>query len=554
MKAWFALALLIVPVPRNEDLETRSFDLRPLVLPPERTHTSLVDPSLIRPDTGRQDGVEELAEFLMTFPGSDEASWAVTDGQLQVEAKREVLDYVGGMVEALRSRLSASIRVRGRFVRVSPEAWFRGDDPLKSGEVLADAQLDVTPGRRSGTLSLRRTAYVGGYSSQIAQDSVTQTPTIAHVRRGARLDLRAGNAPGGALLVEVDAELVILEAIEKSSIQDKRLLELPRVRIFAARTTVPCRPGEATVAAAGRTEDGVVCLVLTAERIGSGRIEPLPKLPRGGLEHQLVDVSAYWIASEEPAAPALGQEGGEEEEDASFTITEPVSGASDTDAIDLVKSVRPESWINDAEAHSLSDVWVYVRNRTEVVAEVEQELRKALDRRIVPASSSAWLVVLPQAALDAWDRKAEVSAETVAKWLREGALAGGAEVRGVRSSRSLLQTRTRHAYIAKYEALVATGKSGEDPVVGFWNEGTVLDVRVTGEDAKTLVLEGGFSWARLEELRKATAMVQGGDLHLPDGRAEEFPLNLRSAPGSWRAEARRVGDREFVLIARMKPN
>ncbi len=214
---------------------------------------------------------------------------------------------------------------------------------------------------------------------------------------------------------------------------------------------------------------------------------------------------------------------------------------------DFVKAIRPDTW-SDRTVVGILWPWLYLRNKPEVLTIVERELQGEIARRRSEMAVSAWLVALPQRfAGDPWNRRADLSRDQAEKWLKEGALLGGAELRGVIDRVGRVFSTTASSYLSRYESQVADGASNEDPVVARWVDGTTVEIRPRlGE---LMGGDGQFSWAKLEELRRVEpATERGGEVPLPRGGMETMPLRVRDTGGGWGAESQRVGDQELILL------
>jgi hypothetical protein len=103
-------------------------------------------------------------------------------------------------------------------------------------------------------------------------------------------------------------------------------------------------------------------------------------------------------------------------------------------------------------------------------------------------------------------------------------------------------------YVQRYESVVATSASAEEPIAAEWNEGSVLEARGNSER-----VQANLQWARLDEKRAVEGTTpSGGVVILPRGEIGVFPADFRSPTAGWRAESRRMGDRELVFLVRVQ--
>jgi hypothetical protein len=536
--------------------EMQSFDLSPLRLAPHRPPVDL--------ESGREqahsdsaDDAEGIAGKIMGMAEemSKNVRWNVEGGMLHVEAPPDVVAFVGGMIRALGSRYAETIRVRGRFVRVDPKLWVGSEDPVKTLEqagVLADLTVEAVPVQRSGNVVREEVTYVRDYNVQIGGQQIVYDPEIASVARGASLDVSVWTYPGReGVRLDVRGDYTgAQEPFPRARITDGPApleVELPVVRPLRFRTTVEVAPGETVVAGAALTDEGVVALVVSAERARGGRLEAVPRCPFRGLDHQLFEASVVSVI-EDFEGPKLDPI--------------PVPQQPGADAMSGVFfTIEEERWLwalfRKAEPEETRHViflgpWLYVRDKPEALREMERTLKAVAERRKTQIGSRAWVLSLPADALKGWDRRAEVHDETAARWLREGKVVAGADLRSLSGQRVHASSRTQAAYISDYTAQVGGQTVVLDAEIGVWTGGAVLDLRGTAAQEGLVSVEGRLQWAQTDGSRSVEVGRGAGIQHLPRARLETFTLDARGIGVGWRAQARRIGDEEAVLLTRVE--
>jgi hypothetical protein len=482
----------------------------------------------------------------------------------------------------------------------------------KLAEIAKAARVTAHPGQRVNLGEFTRQEYLRDYDVQIATASVALDPVIDVFSTGFSVDVRPFLEPfAGGVTVEVRADLADLEAIENRKLRvtkdlfaaspvetggDKGPgalpkapaapvpvevnLQLPKLTLDRLRTTLTIRNREtAIVGSVFRKNRNLLFLLTPAIVAADEKPSPEPVFDEQRLL-RLFDISPLTRGIQDFAGPKLdvvspSRGGGGPLTGATFTLDEPAVAMSPQEVVDIIKTrVAKDTWENSRNMISVQGGSLVIRQKPEVLKEVERFLATLLTARAQMITTEAVVVGFKKGARADWEK--DVPALGLGGYYAEQAgfdklleeAYKGQKVRLVEMSEitSFPQERVhslrslQEAQLSDYEPQVSSYASMCDPIIGLFSTGFVLDVRahfVHGNDQIGIDFRGQMCAGQMKDLEIGIPGI--GPLQAAQARVLKWSSKVSCVKGKWSLVGLEMigkGDdaEDWVLFVRARQN
>lgn len=577
---------------------------------------------------------EQLVDLIRSNIGED--SWdsasagiEIGAGVLTVTNVKSVHEKIGQYLAYLRGLSGRMVVVDASYLLVDPAALarIRASGPAgrpaaltpaqakqlldaaregREAELLKSMRMTAHSGQRVSLEDARQVAYVRDHDIQIAIGVPMADPVFGQLATGTSLDVRAMIEPfDGGLTLEIRADVATLESMDTKKLRldmkqvvgggdpdapnpGARLaggatevrIDLPRVNVDRIRTTVTLRDRETALVGGVQHGNRILVFLLTPSTI---QAEEKPAAEPAFEETRILrvyDISPMTRSTQDFSGPSLDQslaiQAGGAVTGATFTLEESAGVRIEPDSMmDLIRSrIAPSSWENRRNQIVYTDGRLFVRQKPEVLKEIDAYLKSVLSSRAVMITTEAVLVGFRKDARSAWERDIPalgaggyfVDAAPAEKLLAEAAkgalvrVVERAEVTGYPQERVHVLRMRQEAYIADLEPQVTTYAGAYDPVVSTLRSGFVFDVRpffISGTDRISVELNSSYAQAEIETIGDA---VTGASVaQLPRLSGQRWTNNVVCAQERWTVAAvgsRKTGEEneDLVLMVRARAN
>lgn len=582
--------------------------------------------NLIKSNVAEDSWEHERAKI--SFEGG---SLTITNRKSVHERVRQYLAYwrgffgkmitVDALLLSVDPALLAKVRAAGdpeRPLALSPEQLRALLDAAREGknaELHRSLRVTAHPGQRVNLQDVFKRMYVRDHDVQIATAALAFDPVMDVLASGVSVDVRPFLEPfGNAVTLEVRADRSDVEALNERKLRmpreinlsalrqetdgegnakdvadpQKRVLrpadlkvELPRLSLDRVRTTVTVR-GRETAVVGSLLRNGRNLLFLLTPTVISLEDKPAPE---PAFEEQrllkLYDVSPLTRGIADWAGPRIGlvspsAAGGGPLTGATFTLAEPAMLMSAESVVELIRTrVAVDTWGNKRNSVELGPSGtLVVRQKPEVLREIDQFLSTLLFSRAQMITTEAVLLSFRKSARLAWEREIPalgpggyfVDQEKFQRLFEESVknadvrLMEMAEVSGFPQERVYVARLQQEALVEDLEPQVSTAALGFDPIIGIAGGGFVLDVRphfVHGQEQVAVSLRA--QWATHDVRDVEPAAPAGAGVQAARGPEARWESDVLCAKGKWTIvglQTRGKGEEaeDLVLFLRARGN
>lgn len=536
------------------------------------------------------------------------ASLTVSNGILTATNRRSVHEKIAQYLNYWRGFVGKMIVIDAVIVSIDPQLLARirsagnPDRPAilpaehlrqvldaaregKLAEVARTLRVTAHPGQRVNLGEFHRQSYIRDYDVQIATAAVALDPIVDVFSTGMSIDVRPFLEPfANGITMEVRADLSDPEGIEERKLKVTKdlfsavpleggekgpvgkaqgpgaaqtmemKLQLPRVTLDAVRTTLTVKSRETAIVGAVFRKNRHVLFLLTPAIVAvDDKPAPEPVFEEQRLM-RLFDVSPLTRGVQDWAPPRLdlvspSAGGGAPLTGASFTLDEPKVQMTAEEVASMIKTrIAPETWGNKRNSVETQGGTLVVRQKPEVLREIERFLTTLLTARAQMITTEAVVVGFKKGARAEWERDVPAlqpggyfaTREQVDKLLEEAykaarvRLVDTGEITGFPQERVYALRMLQESYLQDYEPQVSTFAGMYDPIVGVFGTGFVMDVRphfIHGDEQIAVDFRAQMSVGQLKETELGP---QGtGPLQTAQARVLKWNSNVTCVKGKW---------------------
>ena len=357
-------------------------------------------------------------------------------------------------------------------------------------------------------------------------------------------------------------------------------LQLPKVTLDAVRTTLTVRSRETAIVGSVFRKNRHLLFLLTPAIVAvDDKPAPEPVFEEQRLM-RLFDVSPLTRGVQDWAPPRLdlvspSAGGGGPLTGASFTLDEPKAQMTAEEVASMIKTrIAPETWGNKRNSVETQGGTLVIRQKPEVLREIERFLTTLLTARAQMITTEAVVIGFKKGARAEWERDVPAlqpggyfaTREQFDKLLEEAykaarvRLVETSEITGFPQERVYALRMVQESHLQDYEPQVSTFAGMYDPIVGVFGTGFVMDVRphfIHGDEQIAVDFRAQMSVGQLKDTELGP---QGtGPLQTAQARVLKWNANVTCVKGKWSLVALETvgkGDdaEDWALFVRTRQN
>lgn len=396
----------------------------------------------------------------------------------------------------------------------------------KLAELVKRMRITAHPGQRVSLQDIAKQQYLQDVDVQIATASAALSPVVGQLSTGTSIDVRPTLEPfADGVTLEVRADLAELDAVEERKLRLTRELtpvtpvetepgktsgqpragaaalvfdpkiQLPKVSSDRVRTMLTVKNRETAIVGSMLRRGRMLLFLLTPAIVAADdRPAPEPVFDEQRLL-KIFDISPLtrgvpdWPGPRMDLGVTRAMTGAMA---ATFTLDEPKVQMASDDIEQMIKTrISPDSWGNKRNHISSQGGTLIIRQKPEVLREIERFLTTILMARAQMVTSDAVVIGFKKGSRADWENEIPalgsgglyVETEKFDKLFEEALkgknvrLVDAGEVTGFPQERVHASRGQSEAFVAQYEAQVATAAALHDPIVDTVAGGFVLDVR-----------------------------------------------------------------------------
>jgi hypothetical protein len=478
-------------------------------------------------------------------------------------------------------------------------------------EVARSARVTAHPGQRVNLGEFNRQSYIADYDVQIAAAAAALDPVVDVFSTGFTIDVRPYLEPfANGITMEIRADLSDQEALEDRKLrltkdlysaaplepgekgpiakaqgpaasqpQEVRL-QLPKLTLDAIRTTLTVRSRETVIAGSVFRKGRQLLFLITPAIVAvDEKPSPEPVFDEQRLL-RLFDVSPLVRKIQDWPAPKLdlvspSKGGGGPLTGATFTLEEPKALMTTEEVVSMIRTrVAPDTWGNKRNSIEAQGGTLIIRQKPDVLREIERFLQTLLTARAQMITTEAIVVGFKKGSRLDWERDVPalqpggyfVEQAAFDKLLEEAyraqkvRLIETAEITSFPQERVFALRSLEEAHLLDYEPQVSTFVSMQDPIIGIFSTGFVIDVRphfIHGDEQIAIDFRAQMCAGGLRETELGLPGL--GPLQTAQAKVLRWNSNVTCVRGKWSLVALETigrGDdsEDWALFVRSRQN